>query len=170
MDWQAMDHIGFPDYKINGNGDIFSLVRQRLIFPSHNQDGRPYVNLRAESGERFIQSVASLVAKVYLGKPMDPYDSTVIHKDGDRSNVHYTNLAWRSRSYAIMYHKEVEAGGERLYDLPVFVVERGTGVYKNFATLTEASVHYGVREIDLLHNLVSEDPLYYEDYVSVYKA
>lgn len=170
MAWHSMEDQGFPDYVINEYGHVQSIINERLIRPSFNQHGFPYVQLRDEIGDRKARGVASLVAERFLMDPEDPMDNTLIRKDGDKNNTHYSNLAWRTRSYSINYHKDLEVDRAGLFNYPVYSLESGSGRHVRFDTMRDAAIFYGVREVELFNNLAAGIPVHYAWHVTMYKS
>lgn len=103
--WTALEE--YEDYEITPQGDIRHIRYQKPLNHNLNQRGHPFVNIRNSSeGRTQSKSVAQLVAETFLSRVGPGLDS-VIHRDGDFSNVNVENLAWGTRSHAICYHKEI---------------------------------------------------------------
>lgn len=169
MSWTSLEPVGFPDYIINEYGHVQSFINRRAIKPSLNQHGFPYVQLRDGEGDRKARGIASLVASIFLDEPRNPSDNTLIRKDGIKTNTHYENLAWRSRSYAITYHKELDLNKAGLFNYPVYSLESGSGRHVRFNTMREAGIFYGVRELELFDNVAAGIPIHYASHVTMYK-
>lgn len=170
MDWYPMGSVGFPDYNINEYGHIFSVKRNKVVDPSINQAGIPYVYIRDSEDERQTRSISHLVASIFLDTPQDPSLNTLIRKDGSKVNTHKDNLAWRTRSYAINYHKELELNRVGMFPYPVYALEAGDGRHVRFKNMREAVIRYGVREVELFDNLAAGVPIFFAPHVTMYKA
>lgn len=167
MSWSSMEPVGFPDYVMNEHGHVQSLNNKRAIKPSYNQHGFPYIQLRDAEGDRKARGILPLVAKMFLDEPLDKNDNTLIRKDGDKRNTHESNLAWRTRSYAIRYHNELREPG--LFNYPVYSLDNSTGRHARFLTMREAAIFYGVREEELFNNMTGGTPVYYASDVTIHK-
>jgi len=90
----------FPDYEVSADGEVVSLLTSTVLSHRiHPRTGLHNVALYRE-GKLFIRSVHRLVAHAFLGEP--PYDHCVpVFLDGNRNNLSYDNLEWRTRSEAI---------------------------------------------------------------------
>lgn len=166
MLWESLDPAGFPDYFINEHGHVRS-YDGHPVNVTYNQAGYPCVQIRDESGSRKVRSVMSLVARIFLDEPERDTDDTLIRKDGDKNNTHVSNLAWRTRSYAINYHRSLR--GEGLFNYPVYALENGGERHIRFETMRQAAIHYGVIERYLFDNMTAGDSVYYAPHVQMYK-
>lgn len=166
MLWESLDPAGFPDYFINEHGHIRSYDGYPVNV-TYNQAGFPYVQIREEDGSRKVRSVMSLVARIFLDEPERDIDDTLIRKDGDKNNTHASNLAWRTRSYAITYHRALK--GEGIFNFPVYALENDGERHIRFETMRQAAIHYGVLEQELFNNMTSESEVYYAPHVQMYK-
>jgi hypothetical protein len=98
-----------PSYLISPDGDIFDTKFDKIVYPRFNAERGCYqVNLRAPhtKSRQTTYTIATLVASVFCAND-DPRANTVVHLDGDRANHEADNLVWRSRAFAIRYHKEI---------------------------------------------------------------
>lgn len=99
----------FPGYYVSVEGDVFN-ERNQPMAVSINQQGIAKTTLYIH-GEKKTRSIATLVAETYLeveapfGYPFD----TPINLDGDRTNNALSNLAMRTRTFAIRYHKQFKS-------------------------------------------------------------
>ena len=104
MAWEAlmMKNLTYKDvrpiYKIDENGNIYSLYKKAILKPRKDKDGYLKIGLKSENGKRYVR-IATLVAYNFIGEPpKDIDDPTIDHIDGNIVNNHYSNLRWLSRS------------------------------------------------------------------------
>lgn len=158
--WKSLEDLGYPNYKINTQGTIVHSRTGRVKRPSQNQYGTLYVSLSNGDSPKKVYPVATLVAHSFIGiDPERPLFNTVIHRDGDRSNCNVKNLAYRTRSYAIRYHKRIAAMSrfQTPYSYPV-ESEEADGTVKHFESLYDASIHYGLNPSDIANCCHKEIP------------
>lgn len=90
------DLKGFEEYySITEDGRIFSKRSQRFLKASLKENGYVYIELNIE-GDVYYKRVHRLVAETYIPNPDNKL--MVNHKDGNKSNNHFTNLEWVSGS------------------------------------------------------------------------
>lgn len=65
-----------------------------FVLKAYLRNGGPVVQLRVERGRHRAVRVARLVAEAFLPRP--PAGAVLVFHDGDRGNVHPTNLHWVS--------------------------------------------------------------------------
>jgi hypothetical protein len=87
------------EYEVREDGRVFSLRRiavgiRKQLRQAPDSNGYPSVRICKDGKYKRI-AVYRLVAARFL--PERPPDSEVRHLDGDRTNSHFTNLAWGSR-------------------------------------------------------------------------
>lgn len=82
--------LGFDKYAINNDGEI-RLVETGEVIKHEIINNTPYVTLTSTTGKTGKISVAKLVLYVKVGN----VDAPIIFKDGDKRNVHSSNLAYR---------------------------------------------------------------------------
>ena len=86
-------------YRIESDGMIFSLRKQRYLLPSFNSARYLFVNLTTDDGSS-LYSVHRLVATKYLGHCPDNLE--VSHKDGCKTNNDYRNLEYLTHAKNIL--------------------------------------------------------------------
>lgn len=96
---------GFPDYKIDTNGNVWSFrnVRKtaggkpipRKLKPITGRSGRIRYQLINETG-RYTRSAEQLILAAYA-KDKKKSDEIPFHKDGDVTNNSVKNLEWKSK-------------------------------------------------------------------------
>jgi hypothetical protein len=143
---------GFPDYSVSNQGRVVNENTGRFMSLARNQQGYRIVFLR-QSGQQYTRSVTTLVADAFVPRdPERPHFDSVIHLDGDKSNLRYTNLERRPRWFVIKYHKQFEyfRFHHKLhpYGIEVPVIDLSTG--EIFDNTTFAAIKYGLLEIDLV--------------------
>lgn len=97
--------IDIPDVKKNSyfiseDGQVYSLIRKKILSPCFDKDGYLKILLVDDSntGYRKTWRISILVALVYIGSPPKTMiDPTVDHIDSDKLNNKYTNLQWLER-------------------------------------------------------------------------
>lgn len=162
----SLGFMGFPNYFVYENGQIESLKTGRYLKRFYNQHGAAFVTLTSPEGRRLHKTLVVLVAEAFLDVPPEGWD-TVLRRDGTHRNTHYTNLAWRTRPYAIRYHKEIRH--DTLHPFKVYVKDPDhPGEPQEFPDLREVAMHYAVCETDLAKNMLHGTPLYFAPGVEVY--
>jgi hypothetical protein len=78
-------------YLINSNGDVWSLLTNKILKPSPNiNDGYLTVSLSSSNGKSYSHKIHRLVATTWLDNPNNLPE--VNHKDFDRINNYVSNL------------------------------------------------------------------------------
>jgi hypothetical protein len=96
--------IGFPNYEITNFGRVFNVRTGREMTHSPTAHEIPTVGLMYE-GVQYRRSVKVLVARAFVAGETDLFN-TPIQLDGDRANVHESNIAWRPRWFAWVYSRQ----------------------------------------------------------------
>lgn len=96
----------FRLYAVSNLGRVLHTRFNRIMIQTPQQYGDMTVGL-TKNGAQHRRSVKRLVAQAWVNGRSLHCDS-VINKDGDRSNNHYMNLAWRPRWFAWKYHQQFE--------------------------------------------------------------
>lgn len=76
-----------PSYLINNNGEVFTLLKNRLLKIQFHKAGYPYVKI-----DRKSYLIHRLVAIHFVPNPND--FPVVHHIDNNPKNPHYKNLYW----------------------------------------------------------------------------
>lgn len=103
---QWLDIKGFEGlYMISNHGDVLNLNYKRsrrpgLITPSTNQLGYVSFGLTKNKKRHYFYA-HRLVAEHFISK--QPGFDEVNHLDGDKTNNHYTNLEWCTRSQNVQH-------------------------------------------------------------------
>ena len=139
-------HIpGNPKYLISSYGNVKSEKTGLYIQPSINQQGHLKVNLMRH-GALVTRSVSQLTARAFLEAPTRREFNSVIHLDGDKQNCMATNLAWRSRYFAIRYHQQFHTKLYARANQRVVDVDSG----EEFPSPREAAMTYGLLVSDII--------------------
>lgn len=149
MSERWVDVEEFPDYEISDHGNIFSKRNNQPLVPSWNGTSAMKINFSKE-GVVHTRSVRVLVAEAFVDVEQgvivnDPHedihetrrvyqrkinnrstDLEVINIDGDQTNNHYENLAWRPHWFAWKYTRQFHEPPPSEYS--VFLLNTQTGV------------------------------------------
>jgi NUMOD4 motif len=139
----------FTDYSVSDYGRIRSDKSGRILALNENQFGVVQVGLMFD-GMQYHRSVPLLVAKAFLPREAEPFD-TPINLDGDRHNNRVDNLAWRPRWFAIKYNQQFRQPYEnpisaRIIDLKTREVSENS---------FECACRYGLLEQDLVLSILN---------------
>ena len=91
----------YSRYLIYENAVIYDINLSRIIYPQINSDGYAKITLRDNNAKRKTFSVHRLVAELFIDNP--EHKETVNHIDGIKTNNHYSNLEWNTRSENIQH-------------------------------------------------------------------
>jgi hypothetical protein len=127
----------FPNYAVSNYGRVFNIKKDVEMVLSRNQDGTLTVGLSREGLQR-RRSVKVIVAELFVDGQSDLFD-TVIHLDGDDTNIFAHNLAWRPRWFAWKYRKQFDNIPGWAYTGPV--VDRVNG--QSFGSIIDAACNTG---------------------------
>jgi hypothetical protein len=145
--WKTIDL--FEDYSVSNHGRVRSDKSGRILALNENQYGVVQVGLMRD-GVQYHRSVPLLVAKGFLAPLTGPFD-TPINLDGDRTNNHVDNLAWRPRWFAIKYNRQFRYPYENPILVPVIDLKTGEVSENSF----EGAKRYGLLEQDLVLSIVN---------------
>jgi hypothetical protein len=144
----------FRAYRVSDWGRVYSITRDTLMELSRVTGGAVRVNLRRD-GASHSQSVKVLVADAFVDRSFD--SDTPICLDGDQTNLHYLNLAWRPRWYAWKYMRQFhEEPRIEIRQARVENVHTGV-VYENSI---EAGLDDGVLWDDVIRSAISGRAVY----------
>lgn len=147
-DWVPID--GFPKYCVNPLGQVMHARTERLVTPQLTQRGVAYVSLVRETRRQFKRSLALLVAKAFIPRPYEVYD-TPINLNGDRLNCAVANLMWRPRWFAVLYHQQFK---ERYFN-PITTPVKNMETSETFRDGMDTCIHYGLLERDLFLSIAN---------------
>jgi hypothetical protein len=139
----------FPDYSISNRGRVRSDNTGRILSLNDNQFGVLQVGLMRD-GTQFHRSVPLLVAKAFIPRESEPFD-TPINLDGNRHNNCVENLVWRPRWFAIRYNRQFRY--QYLNTINRKIIDLKTReVYKNSF---ECAQKNGLLEQDLVLSIIN---------------
>ena len=91
-------------YSISEYGDVRNDKTSKILHTKKDKDGYLTIMLcvneivSGNTHKRKSFRISQLVARTYIGEPpLDMFDPTVDHIDGDIENNHFTNLQWLER-------------------------------------------------------------------------
>jgi len=137
----------FPRYAVSNRGRVKDVVNHRELVQTNVQQGIPTVGL-VEGNQVYRRSVPLLVALHWLPNDEPDHFDTPIQLDGNRTHCDVTNLMWRPRWFAVMYHKE-----KTFLEIPIHIRFRAVNDKNIFLSVRAASIHYGVLEKDIIDSI-----------------
>ena len=151
-----MDIMGYKDYVIHWDGDVWSRKRKIFLKPSIGTPGYHQVGL-VKDGKQHTKMIHRLVALHYIPNPDNL--PQVDHRDGNKLNNHVSNLRWVTQmtnlnSFQVLRSNN-QCGHKNIY------YEKGKkyGYWKFHKTI------YGVRYWKTFKTL--EEALKYKQYNSI---
>jgi hypothetical protein len=145
---------GFPRYVISNYGRVVNTYTEHFKQPYLNEQGNASVLLSNLRSRPMRRSLPLLVAKCFLPDPPRPDWDTPIHLDNDAMNNHVSNLAWRSRWFAVTYSMQFNRAPLYNLGLPIQHVESGR-IYPN---IRECAMAFGLLERDIFHSCHNGTP------------
>lgn len=147
MDRDWRDIPSLPNFRVNRDGDVINAKTDNIKQTSVNAQGVLKVQVTVDRVPT-TRSVAVLVAEAFLTDPHPPQFNSIIHLNGDRLDCRVENLARRSRSFAIRYHRQFDARLEQQTMRGHHYYMPETGYH--FETVRDVVTKYGLLGIDLL--------------------
>lgn len=145
--WEVCDE--FPDFAVSDYGRVINTINQRQVPIRVNQQGLSMVTVKDPMGHQFTRCVSLLVARCFVEVP-NPWFTSVIHLNGERTDCRATNLMWRSRPFSLQYHRMFE-------ELPLRVAAAIRETGEAFNSLRELCTTYGLIERLVYNYLDKED-------------
>lgn len=96
----------FVLYAVSNYGRVLNLKTDREMTYSPTQYGELTVGLM-KNGKQRRRSVKRLVAETWVPGQSLHFD-TPIQLDGNRANLHHSNIVWRPRWFAWKYHQQFD--------------------------------------------------------------
>lgn len=144
-DWCEIE--GFPGWLVDDLGNVMNEWTNRVMRTRPNRQGIMMVGLQLD-GEQYTRSVALLVAKAFVRNVNPRHFDSIIYLNGDRSDCRAMNLMWRSRPFALRYHRMFDREPYR-----VSVQIPATGEF--FYSLRELCTKYGLVESMTYNNMIN---------------
>ncbi len=137
----------FPNYEISTFGRVYNLRTGRQLVLSPTQAGDLTVGLMRDYRQHRY-SVKCLVARAFVDGESDIFN-TPIQLDGDKNNLHVSNIVWRPRWFAWKYTRQFHDVHNWYFFGPI--VDRETMVqYKNYI---EAATANGLLCSDIMESI-----------------
>jgi hypothetical protein len=146
---------GFPDYSVSDQGRVVNENSGKFMALARNQQGYRIAFLR-QNGRQYTRSVTTLVAEAFVPQdPARPHFNSIIHLDGNKDNLRFTNLERRPRWFVIKYHKQFEHfrfhGKLHPMGIEIPVIDLTTG--EIFDNSSFAAIKYGLLELDVVKSV-----------------
>lgn len=161
--WRDLEE--FPDYCVSDQGELMNVVRESMLRTSYTREGHAKVTLYRD-GLQFTRSVAKLVARKFVYQPAVHFDTT-IHLNGEFPDCRASNLMWRPRWFAIMYHKQFSMKYFRGWDIDIIDI----GTNERYKTMDEVCTVNGILYADVVHSVFNESsvPITHQSFRQVLK-
>jgi len=100
-------HPDFRDYEFSNCGNFRRLKTGKILKQTLNEDGYCISFLFSYSKQKRIRvRIHRAVAEIFIPKPEDPLKNHINHRDGIKTNNHYTNLEWITNQENIQHSIE----------------------------------------------------------------
>lgn len=146
-DWQEISE--FPGWLVDNEGRVMNEWTSRIMRHRPNQQGIMMVGIQKE-GVQLTRSVATLVAKAFVHNPNPRHFDSIIYLNGDRADCRAFNLMWRSRPFALRFHRMFD---QEPYRIAVRVPSTG----EVFHSLRELCTTYGLIEAIAYSNMINRE-------------
>jgi hypothetical protein len=138
----------FPGYFVSDQGRVQNTkFVGRLVKASVGTHGALMVGLMRERVQH-KRSLALLVATAFVPQPEPEVYDTPIHRNGDRTDVHYENLMWRPLWFARRFMRQFTDGHSTLA-CPVEDINTG----ETYETSMDASMVLGALDADIVYGI-----------------
>lgn len=156
QEWVSLENVGFPGYELSNDGLVRNERTGRPLRKSANQEGIVRVGLmKRDEAKQHTVSVLRLVARMFVQGRSATFD-TPIQLNGDRQDLHYGNIMWRPRWFAVKFFNQLEDQDKPLFKSEIYDVESGT----EYADSREAATKNGLLEEDILKSVVNGSPCF----------
>lgn len=99
-----MDIIGFTNYTINENGEIYNKNKKIIVKQSNNDIGELSVSLLGDGRNHQSLKVHRLLYMMFVLKTGEIMPEFVIHRNGDKTDNSLENLLGANRSEKLRMH------------------------------------------------------------------
>lgn len=153
-----MDIIGFTNYTINENGQIYNKKKKIIVNQSNTDVGDLYVSLVGDGRYRKSLMVHRLLYQMFKLKIGEIMPEFVIHHNGNKTDNSLENLIGATRSEKIRMHGTPSSNTSGSKNINItkcggFQVAIKYGYkkvyYKTFETLVEAIEHRNIKLVEL---------------------
>lgn len=127
-------------YKINNFGDVYSLIKHKILSPSKHKRGYHLV-LLTKNKQHKQHYVHRLVAKAFIPNPQNKIE--VNHKDGNKINNSVDNLEWCTRTEN-SEHAYLNGLRAMQCKTPVEALDLSNGYTCVYPSMSEASRRTGI--------------------------
>lgn len=97
----------YPNYMVSDRGRVLNIKTGRVMAMFRNTSNGWYFVTLSRKGKQSTIPVHRLVAEAFMEIPEDP-NTSILHRDGDRSHNHISNLVWKPRWFVVTYMKEMQ--------------------------------------------------------------
>ena len=136
----------FPNYSVSDEGHVRNDKTGTVLSTRINHQDIVMVNL-VRNGQQYTRSVALLVAYHHIEAGPVNFNSP-IHLDGDHSNCRASNLLWRPRWFAVLYHAQFKKEPFKFTD-PIYLADTD----EIFENPRDAAMKYGLLERDIVKDI-----------------
>lgn len=123
MKWKPVH--GVSRYLINENGDVKSLITNKIMRTKIDRYGYKTIGLVKDNGKKWYATIHRLVALTYIDNPQPDVFNQVNHIDGNKLNNHVSNLEWCSPK-ANVNHSYLHLLNNNTNHIEVTDVKKGT--------------------------------------------
>ena len=142
-EWRLIED--FPDYEVSFDAKVRNIENGNVLTPTRAQTGLLMVGLSLNRTQ-YKRALDLIVAEAFLEKhPMEAFNASVIHLDGDIENCNAANLMWRPRWFKTAYMKQFRKDGPTIKH-PIYCADTD----EIFESSREASMTHGVLDVDVV--------------------